>query len=273
MGRSRCLRAALLIGIALLHPCASIAQQYDWRLDILRRQIREIGAGFVGHVKSATADTVTVTSDGSYGVIKKRTEYTFHITPDTMVFHMREDGEFKQPHAFHANELRAAEFVGVNYDDRGGAHIALRIYTLPLSVADRPPTGPAVGPLVPPPPPQDMSPAMQQRYLQGYAGWREIEQVSGGQFVGLVQSATADTVTVISDRDSSIYLRKGTQYTFHITPDTKVKSDGPSHGNELRGGQRVTIRYRDMGDTHVALNIHIWPTFSVIDAPPSPGQP
>ena len=149
MDRSSCLLAGLLIGFAVLQPRASIAQPYDPndpRPDIVRRQIRAIGAGFVGYVKSATADTVTVTSDGSYSVIPKGTEYTFLITPATQVFHMREDGEFKPPDAWHGTELRAADFVGVNYDDRGVAHIALRIYTLPPSIAGQPPTGPAVAP-------------------------------------------------------------------------------------------------------------------------------
>ncbi len=265
MTRLRCALAAFLIGFAVFRPFASTAQQYDPRPDILRRKIQMMGAGFVGYVKSAAADTVTVTSDGSYSVIPKGEERTFQITPNTTVSRMKEDGQFEQPQALQPNELRAGEFVGVVQDSQ--------FYTLPASIAERPPTGLAAAPTAPPPAPQDLSPAMQELYRQGYADWRRREQISGSQFVGFVQSATTDTVTVISDRDSSIFLRKGSQYTFQITSDTKVESDVSSSRKEPHGGDQVTIRYRDLGDTHLALGIHIRGTGVVVEAPGLPSQP
>jgi hypothetical protein len=57
--------------VLILRTGASIAQPYDASPGILRHQIKMMGAGLVGNVKSALADTVTVTSDGSYSVIPK----------------------------------------------------------------------------------------------------------------------------------------------------------------------------------------------------------
>src|ERR1035437_9298566 len=179
MARARGVLAAFVIAFAVLRSGAPAAQQYDARQDILRAKIRAMGAGFVGNVKSTTADTVTVTSDGSYSVIRKGEECTFKITPNTTVSQMKEDGEFKQPQAFQANKLRAAEFVGVVEDTqnfRSERHCALQIYPLPASIAGRPPTGLAAAPAAPPPAPSHMSPAMQELYREGYADWRKREQ-------------------------------------------------------------------------------------------------
>jgi len=93
---------------------------------------------------------------------------------------------------------------------------------------------------------------------------------SMGQIPGNVLSASATQLVVITDRDMSLYLKKGEELAFAVTSETEVQTDGPIvlTADTIPRDSYVTVTYERRGGQFLATEVHVWSTGNrTVDAP------
>ncbi|MGH8067250.1 MAG: DUF4189 domain-containing protein [Candidatus Entotheonellia bacterium] len=76
------------------------------------------------------------------------------------------------------------------------------------------------------------------------------------QIPGIVKSLSGDTLIVVTDRDMSVWLKKGTEMTFVLNQNTQFR--GLSRGvtaSDIQPGDDVTVRYSSQNDQLVAIDV------------------
>lgn len=99
-----------------------------------------------------------------------------------------------------------------------------------------------------------------------------------GEIPGHVRRASPTQLVVVTDRDMSLYLKKGEEVEFAVNSETQVETDGPiawTVGTIPRDSY-VTVTYERRGGRLLATAVHVWSTGNrIVDSPTTsvPPQP
>ena len=121
---------------------------------------------------------------------------------------------------------------------------------------------------------------------RGQTGWKRVASPSGetqprsdadprrlgsmGQIPGNVLSASATQLVVVTDRDMSVYLKKGEELEFAVNSETQVEADGPIAltAGTIPRDSYVTVTYERRGGQFLATEVHVWSTGNqTVDSP------
>jgi tetratricopeptide (TPR) repeat protein len=93
---------------------------------------------------------------------------------------------------------------------------------------------------------------------------------SMGQIPGNVLSASPTQLVVVTDRDRSIYLKKGEELEFVVNSETQVQADAPISltADTIPRDSYVTVTYERRGGQLLATRVHVWSTGNrTVDSP------